>query len=45
MTCVYKKARQSGQESVVIIPVLCEVACLKIAAEKNNKQVWLAKGL
>ena len=26
-TCVYKRARQSGQESVRIQSALCEVAC------------------
>ena len=32
--CAYKKARQSGQQSVLIPSAFCEVACLKIAAVK-----------
>ena len=32
--CVYKKARQSGQQSNISQSVLYEVACLKIATAK-----------
>ena len=46
-TCIYKSDRESGQQSVIIQSVLCEVACLKIVCTqytntsntlKTNKQ-------
>ena len=44
-TCVYKRARQSEQKSVIIQSVLCEVACeqiscgLKFAIVRSSKKL------